>query len=94
MDSDSSAPTVRASVVQATTVFYDTPATLEDQVLVLLLVGVQLKAERISGSIMLQPLLFLIRKTAPKTFSFCESYANGGGAYSVGIWRWINDSGF
>jgi beta-cyano-L-alanine hydratase/nitrilase len=28
MDSDSSAPTVRASVVQATTVFYDTPATL------------------------------------------------------------------
>ncbi|KAL9332957.1 hypothetical protein Peur_073096 [Populus x canadensis] len=71
MDSDSSAPTVRATVVQATTVFYDTPATLEDQVLVLLLVVVQLKAERISGSIMLQPLLFLIRKTAPKTFSFC-----------------------
>ncbi|KAL3581026.1 hypothetical protein D5086_018861 [Populus alba] len=29
VDSDSSAPTVRTTVVQATTVFYDTPATLD-----------------------------------------------------------------
>jgi hypothetical protein len=28
MGADSSAPTVRATVVQASTVFYDTPATL------------------------------------------------------------------
>lgn len=28
MGADSSAPTVRATVVQASTIFYDTPATL------------------------------------------------------------------
>ena len=133
MCSDSSATTVRATVVQASTVFYDTPATLgtsipyvskekisflllvlmlqvlilvcvkirlrdcwlkqldmglswlcflkhllvvilEDQVLVLSLVVVQLKGERISESIMLQPLMFLVCKTKIKVFPFMNSF--------------------